>query len=79
VRPRLRLADGDSWSYNNHSHDTSVRVVDDHDDTVVAALRASARGYVLKGAPGDVIAAAVRTVAGGGAVSAPAAPRKCSR
>jgi DNA-binding NarL/FixJ family response regulator len=44
-----------------------VTMVDD-DDTVVAALKAGARGYVLKGAPGEEIAAAVRTVAGGGAV-----------
>lgn len=44
-----------------------VTMVDD-DDTVVAALRAGARGYVLKGATGDEIAAAVRTVAAGGAV-----------
>jgi DNA-binding NarL/FixJ family response regulator len=44
-----------------------VTMVDD-DDTIVAALRAGARGYVLKGAPGEEIAAAVRTVAGGGAV-----------
>jgi DNA-binding NarL/FixJ family response regulator len=44
-----------------------ITMVDD-DDTVVAALRAGARGYVLKGAPGDEIAAAVRTVASGGAV-----------
>jgi DNA-binding NarL/FixJ family response regulator len=44
-----------------------VTMVDD-DDTVVAALRAGARGYVLKGAPGKDIAAAVRSVAAGGAV-----------
>ena len=44
-----------------------VTMVDDS-DTVVAALRAGARGYVLKGATGDEIAAAVRTVATGGAV-----------
>jgi DNA-binding NarL/FixJ family response regulator len=44
-----------------------VTMVDD-DDTVMAALKAGARGYVLKGAPGDEIAAAVRTVAAGGAV-----------
>lgn len=44
-----------------------VTMVDD-DDTVVAALRAGARGYVLKGAPGEDIAAAIRTVATGGAV-----------
>jgi DNA-binding NarL/FixJ family response regulator len=44
-----------------------LTMVDD-DDTVVAALRAGARGYVLKGATGEEIAAAVRTVAAGGAV-----------
>jgi DNA-binding NarL/FixJ family response regulator len=45
----------------------AVTMVDD-DDTVVAALQAGARGYVLKGAPGDEIVAAIRTVASGGAV-----------
>ena len=44
-----------------------VTMVDD-DDTVLAALKAGARGYVLKGATGEDIAAAVRTVARGGAV-----------
>jgi DNA-binding NarL/FixJ family response regulator len=44
-----------------------VTMVDD-DDTVVAALRAGARGYVLKGATGEEIATALRTVANGGAV-----------
>jgi DNA-binding NarL/FixJ family response regulator len=44
-----------------------ITMVDD-DDTVVAALRAGARGYVLKGSPSEEIAAAVRTVATGGAV-----------
>ena len=44
-----------------------VTMVDD-DDTVMAALRAGARGYVLKGASGEEIAAAVRTVSAGGAV-----------
>jgi DNA-binding NarL/FixJ family response regulator len=44
-----------------------LTMVDD-DDTVVAALRAGARGYILKGATGEEIATAVRTVANGGAV-----------
>ena len=44
-----------------------VTMVDD-DDTVFAALAAGARGYVLKGASADEIAAALRTVAAGGAV-----------
>ena len=45
----------------------ALTMVDD-DDTVLAAVRAGARGYVLKGAPGEEIATAVRTVARGGAV-----------
>jgi DNA-binding NarL/FixJ family response regulator len=44
-----------------------LTMVDD-DDTVLAAMRAGARGYVLKGATGEEIAAGVRTVAAGGAV-----------
>jgi DNA-binding NarL/FixJ family response regulator len=47
-----------------------VTMVDD-DDTVLAAMRAGARGYVLKGSTGDEIAAAVTTVASGGAVFGP--------
>jgi DNA-binding NarL/FixJ family response regulator len=47
-----------------------VTMVDD-DATVLAALRAGARGYVLKGAAGAEIAAAVRTVAAGGVVFGP--------
>ena len=43
----------------------------DDDDTVLAAMQAGARGYLLKGASGDEIAAAVRTVAGGGAIFGP--------
>ena len=45
----------------------AVTMVDD-DDTVVAALQSGARGYILKGATGEEIIAAVRTVAAGGAV-----------
>ncbi|HJQ07254.1 MAG TPA: response regulator transcription factor [Nocardioides sp.] len=44
-----------------------VTMVDD-DDTVLAAMKAGARGYVLKGSTGEEIAAAVTTVAAGGAV-----------
>ncbi len=43
-----------------------LTMVDD-DDTIAAALQAGARGYVLKGASGEQIAAAVRAVAAGGA------------
>jgi DNA-binding NarL/FixJ family response regulator len=45
----------------------AVTMVDD-DDTVIAAMRAGATGYVLKGASGAEIVAAVNTVASGGAV-----------
>jgi DNA-binding NarL/FixJ family response regulator len=48
----------------------AVTMVDD-DDTVLAALRAGARGYVLKGATGEEIAFATRTAAAGGAVFGP--------
>jgi DNA-binding NarL/FixJ family response regulator len=44
-----------------------ITMVDD-DDTVFAALAAGARGYILKGASGEEISAALRTVAAGGAV-----------
>lgn len=44
-----------------------VTMVDD-DDTVLAAMRAGARGYVLKGATGDEIGAAIRAVAAGSSV-----------
>jgi DNA-binding NarL/FixJ family response regulator len=41
------------------------------DDAVVAAMRAGARGYVVKGAGRDDLLHAVRTVAAGGAVFSP--------
>jgi DNA-binding NarL/FixJ family response regulator len=44
-----------------------ITMVDD-DDSVLAALRAGARGYVLKGASAEEISAAIRTVEAGGAV-----------
>ncbi|WP_426595083.1 response regulator transcription factor [Cellulomonas sp. McL0617] len=47
-----------------------VTMVDD-DGAVASALRAGARGYLLKGSTGQQIADAVRTVAGGGVVLGP--------
>ena len=44
-----------------------LTMVDD-DDTVTAALRVGARGYLLKGAVQEDVLSALRTVAGGGAV-----------
>ena len=50
--------------------DTAVLVLTmvDDDDTVLAAMRIGARGYVLKGAGQDELLGAIRTVAAGGAV-----------
>ncbi len=49
----------------------------DDDDTVFAAVRAGARGYVLKGSdPSDVVRA-VRSVARGDAVFGPGLARRC--
>lgn len=44
-----------------------VTMVDD-DATVIAALRAGARGYLLKGADQDEVRGALHTIASGGAV-----------
>lgn len=53
--------------------DTAVLMVTmvEDDDTILAALAAGARGYLLKGATANEIAAALLTVAAGGAVFGP--------
>lgn len=43
----------------------------DTDERVLGAIRAGAKGYLMKGAPVEEIAAAVRTVFGGGSALAP--------
>jgi DNA-binding NarL/FixJ family response regulator len=48
-----------------------VMTMSTDDDAVVAAMRAGARGYVVKGAGRDDLLDAVRTVASGGAVFSP--------
>ena len=48
----------------------------DHDDLVVAALRAGASGFLLKDAPADELGRAVRTVAAGDALLAPSLTRR---
>jgi DNA-binding NarL/FixJ family response regulator len=55
-------------------HDPSIGVLIVtmiEDDTVLAALRAGARGYLLKGAEGEETLNAIRTVASGGSVFSP--------
>jgi DNA-binding NarL/FixJ family response regulator len=56
------------------SPDTRVLIMtmSDEDDAVVTAMRAGARGYVVKGAGRADLLHGIRTVAGGGAVFSPA-------
>jgi DNA-binding NarL/FixJ family response regulator len=49
------------------------------DDSVFLALRAGARGYVLKDAPASEIIAAIEAVAGGGTFLSPAVSRRLFR
>jgi DNA-binding NarL/FixJ family response regulator len=53
-----------------HAPETAVLVLTmvEDDDTVLAAMRIGARGYLLKGAGQAELIGAIRTVAGGGAV-----------
>lgn len=48
-----------------------VLSMSEDDDNVLAAMRAGASGYLVKGADREEILAAIRTVAGGGAVFGP--------
>ncbi|GAA2207671.1 response regulator transcription factor [Nonomuraea monospora] len=61
------LLDGDDPGGN-----VLVVSMSEEDDSVVAALRAGARGYVVKGTGREELLRAVRTVAEGGAVFSPA-------
>ena len=49
----------------------------DDDDSVFAAMRAGARGYVVKGAEQDEIARAIRAVAAGEAIFSPGVASGC--
>jgi len=48
----------------------------DDDDSVFAAMRAGARGYLLKGAEGEETVHAIRVVAGGEAIFSPSVARR---
>jgi DNA-binding NarL/FixJ family response regulator len=53
-----------------------ILTMHDDDDSVFAAMRAGARGYLVKGAEQDEIARAVRAVAAGEAIFGPAIARR---
>jgi DNA-binding NarL/FixJ family response regulator len=55
-----------------------VLTMSDEDDSVLAAVRAGARGYLLKGAQRAEILRAVRAVAAGEAIFGPAVARRLS-
>jgi DNA-binding NarL/FixJ family response regulator len=55
-----------------------LTMVDD-DQSVLAALRVGARGYVLKGASQEEVLASIRTVAAGGAVFGPRVAQRVLR
>ena len=73
---QLRAGNGISAIRRIVGHDPDVRVLVvtlfEDDDSLFAALRAGARGYVLKDADEDEILRAVRAVAGGDAIFSPA-------
>ena len=74
----LNLPDGsgvDATRELLHRHPAArvlVITMSDTDDAVIAAMRAGARGYVVKGTGRQELLHAIRTVAGGGAVFSPA-------
>jgi DNA-binding NarL/FixJ family response regulator len=53
-----------------------VLTMQDDDDSVFAAMRAGARGYLVKGVEQDDIARAIRSVAGGEAIFGPGVARR---
>jgi len=68
---RMKRTDGATATRALRAHDSAppvlVLTTFDDDETLSAALRAGANGFVLKDAPGEDLVRAVRTVAGGGA------------
>ena len=61
-----------------HSPDKAILMVTmfEDDDSVFAAMRAGARGYLLKDSRGEKVAVAIRAVAGGEAIFSPGIARR---
>jgi DNA-binding NarL/FixJ family response regulator len=53
-----------------------VLTMHDDDESVYGAMRAGARGYLLKGADGSELVSTIQTLAGGGTVFGPAVARR---
>ncbi len=53
-----------------------VLTMHDDDESVYGAMRAGARGYLLKGADGAELVSTIRTLAGGGTVFGPSVARR---
>lgn len=61
-----------------HSPDVAILMVTmfEDDDSVFAAMRAGARGYLLKDSRGEKVAVAIRAVAGGEAIFSPSIAKR---
>ena len=77
-RPRGRLGVDVTRDLLRADPDLRVLVVTMHedDDAVVAAVRAGARGYLVKSAPPDAVERAVRAVAAGEMILSPAVAQR---
>jgi DNA-binding NarL/FixJ family response regulator len=73
---RMPRLDGVEATRRLTGHRVIILTTFDHDDYVVAALRAGASGFLLKDAPPEELIRAVRVVAAGDALLAPAVTRR---
>lgn len=77
---RMPGMDGVEATRRIHQRQPQARIIIlttfDDDEYIFEGLRAGARGYLLKATSGEELAAAVRTVYGGGALIDPAVQRK---
>jgi DNA-binding NarL/FixJ family response regulator len=73
---RMPRLDGVEATRRLPKHRVIILTTFDHDEYVVEALRAGASGFLLKDAPPDELIRAVRVVAAGDALLAPAVTRR---